>query len=454
MSDFNTPFAEFAAKVRPSGAVNRFPSLGVGSDVFSYSVYMNGDAAKTLPSHLQQHEFKDVMLHALTEKLNLDSLSARDNLKVAEIVAVRSAWMSAVLESTVDRSGPLSGEVALDYAILTEGLTHPWILDELNKQRVLSAKLQPALALAAVAVGSPVRDLPPNEVSVGKVVAQDDTFTMQKTHEGEVVTHENRRLQTLPELGAEVMVSYYRGSGQVVNSLANVKVSPPYIFPGSEDLAVSVQDGKGVEQVVLFNSMAGFQKFVKVHNADIDFVRQAMDLRAKSPKEVAAAPNRELVTDVYLDPGSKCLAIDYKENGIVYSAMFGNAEAMSDIAHEFNIGPKDIAAARLLETKRPPQRESEAEALQASKLKLKAELGSQGYGNFTDSGVEGRSYIGRVVAASGLHVAQDVGRRSVALHDIRSFDKVPAVGDSLTVKFENGRGIVTDMVRASKDLGR
>lgn len=455
MKDFNLPFAEFAALVKPSGAINRFPSIGVGADVFSYSVYMNGPLAETMSADVKQHEFKDVMVIALTEKLGLDNTAARDNLKVAEIVAVRSAWMSAVLESTVDRSTPLSGEVSLDWALLADGLTHPWIQGELSNQRALSAKLQPALARASQAVGGHVRDLPPKEVSVGKVVAQDDTFTMQRTNEGEVVTHENRRLQQLPAVGAEVMVSYYRGSGQVVNSLENVKVSAPFIFPKSQDLAVSVHDAEGVEQVILFNSIGGFEKFVKAHGADIDLVRQAMDLRARTPKPVELPRKRELTTQVYIDPISDCLAVDYKENGVVYSAMFASVAAMADIAHEFNIGQEDLAAARQLDAQAQGSRlASPAGAEKASLNELRARLAVQGYGTFQESGIENRSYIGKIVGVSPLFVAQDLGRRTVAIHDVRNFDKAPALGDSLTVKFENGRGVVNDMVRATKDVGR
>lgn len=79
----------------PSDAVNRFPSIGSGADMLSYTVYMNGAAGRNLPEHLQQHDFKDVTLAALSEKLGLDPKSHRDNLKVAEVVSIRSSYMSA-----------------------------------------------------------------------------------------------------------------------------------------------------------------------------------------------------------------------------------------------------------------------------------------------------------------------------------------------------------------------
>jgi hypothetical protein len=455
MKNFDLPFAEFAQLVKPSGAINRFPSLGVGADVFSYSVYMNGPLAETLSSDVKEHEFKDVMVVALTEKLGLDSRSARDNLKVAEIVALRSAWMSAVLESTVDRKEPLSGDVALDWATLSDGLTHPWILTELDNQRALTSKLQPSLDRASAAVGGAVRDVPPRDISVGKVVARDETFTMQRTQDGEVVTHENRRLQDLPEVGDEVMVSYYRGTGQVVKSLENIKVSQPFIFPDSRDLAVTVNDAKGVEQIVLFSSISGFEKFVIAHGAETDLVRQAMDLQASLPKAVAKSRLREPTSQVYIDPNSECLAVDYKENGVEYSAIFGGPHVLAELASEYSLTEEDLLhayemALELDLTKSHEPAEAERVALTA----LKSDLAKLEYGGFQDSGVNGRSYMGKIVAANGMFVAQDVGRRNVAIHDVRNLDKAPAIGDTLTVKFDKGRGVVTDMVKASKDLGR
>lgn len=451
----NTPsemsFAEFADAMKPSGAVNRFPAIGAGADVYSYSVYMNGPMTAALPEHALEHTYKDVMLHALTEKLQLDSASARDNLKVAEIVAVRGTWMSAVLERSSKTA--LLDQVVKDYELLTKGLTHPWIVGELNKQRALTAKLQPALAWAGVA-----KDVIPRETSVGRVVGQDSDFTFQKTKDGEVVTHENRRLNGTPMMGSEVLVSYYRGTGQVVNSLENMKVSPPFVDPVSNDLAVMLEDGKGVEQVILFNSVVGFGAFVAAHGLEGDLVRQAIDVREASPKAVAALVTRELVKPPYVDIASGCLAVDYREGGVVYSALFRNAAEMASLASEFDLGSKAVAMGKALEDGR---RSNTAEPdvaewkSQASETELRAALKTNGFENYQPSKIDGRSYVGKIVAVSAFHVAQDVGRRVVVIHDTRSLDKAAALGDSLSVKFEGGRGRVTDMVKAAgKDVGR
>lgn len=450
MKPFDMPFSEFAEAMKPSGAVNRIPSLGVGADVHSYSVYMNGPLAALLPADAQEHQYKDVMLHALTEKLQLNSGSARDNLKVAEVVAVRSAWMSSVLESTLDRPAGLSEQVLEDYALLTDGLTHPWIVGELDKQRALGAKLQPALDRAGMATGGKVKYVAPKENSVGEVVAQDDDFTMQKTGDGEVVTHENRRLNAKPVVGSEVVISYYRGSGQVINSLANVKVSPPFIDSVSGDLAVLLAEGAR-DQVVLFNSVSSFGNFVKAHGLDDKLVRQAMDARAASPKVVVPPPERVLASDVYVDAASGCLAVDYKERGVVYSALFRNADEMGVIADEFGLGAKEITAAGILEGQMADR--PRVNAQEASEMSLRANVAGMGYEGIQEP-VDGRLYIGKVIAVSGLHVAQDIGRRAAVIHDLRALDKVPAVGDNLTVKFDFGRGKVTDMGQKGKDLGR
>lgn len=445
-------FAEFAEAMKPSGAVNRFPAIGAGDDVYSYSVYMNGPMTAALPEHSLEHTFKDVMLHALTEKLQLNPASARDNLKVAEVVAVRSAWMSAVLERSSETA--LSAQVVNDYELLTKGLTHPWIADELSKQRALLSKLQPALVRAGIP-----KDVIPKETSIGKVVAQDLNFTFQKTNDGEVVTHENRRLNAMPALGSEVMVSYYRGTGQVVNSLETLKVSPPFIDPVSEDLAIMFDDGKGLEQVLLFNSMASFGKFVKAHGMDTKLVQQAMDAREASPKVVSPLPKRDLVTQPYVDAESGCIAVDYKENGIVYSALFRSATEMASLANEFDLGAKAVALGQLLESGvhgKLPESEIVNRARikgESSELDLRMDLKQMGHQDVSYS-ADGASYVGKVVAQSALHVAQHIGRGAVVIHDLRTLDKAAGVGDLLTVKFDKDRGQVTDMVKAEKDLGR
>ena len=445
-------FAEFADSMKPSGAVNRFPTVGAGADVYSYSVYMNGPMTAALPVHALEHTFKDVTLHALTEKLQLNSASARDNLKVAEVVALRSTWMSAVLESSVEAK--LSNQVVADYELLTNGMKHPWIVGELDKQRALLSKLQPALMKMGLA-----KDVIPRETSIGKVVGQDSNFTFQKTRDGEVVTHENRRLDAMPAVGSDVTVSYYRGTGQVVNSLEKLKVSAPFIDPVSEDLAVMLEDGKGLEQVVLFNSMTSFGKFVKAHGVDDVAMKQAMAAREATPKAVARAPKRDLVTHPYLDALSGCLAVDYRENGIVYSAMFGSSAVLASLASEFGMGAADVNLAAALESGELANLSvSGVQNVQQTKdelseLDLRAALKTMGHLDVRRP-VSGQSFSGKVVAVAALHVAVHIGRGAIVICDLRSLDKTAAKGDSIAVKYDGVRGRVTSMEKAAGGVGR
>lgn len=454
MKPSHLPFASFVEAVKPTGAVNRFPGVGAAADVYTYSVYMNGAITAQLPQHATEHSFKDVTLQALTEKLGLNPLSARDNLKVAELVALRSSWMSAVLENGVDY-GPERQQVLDDFAQLSKGMQHPWIESELVRQRELSARLGPTLARAGLD-----KDVPPREVSVGRVVAQDEDFTLQATTAGEIVVHENRRLQALPQVGEAAMVSYYRGSGQVVDSVERATFSAPFIDGKTEDLAVRVTStGQTEPQVVLFNNVQSYEQFVQAHKLDQGLVQQAFDARAAKPKAVYAAPKRSIVNGPYVDDKSACLAIDYEEAGVTYTALFESAEKLAAVAREFGMGAKGIAEATRLEAAAAasPARtllQDESRALRESEIDVRADLRTAGYMFPERSGEIDRDYVGKVVATSALHIAQDTGRGKVVIHDARALDKLPKLGEQINVRFKDGRGVVNDMMRTGQKLSR
>lgn len=360
---YEMPFAEFAAAVRPSGAVNRLPQIGRGDPVLSYSVYMNGPAAKELPASAQEHLFRDVMVHALTDKLGLDSKSFRDNMKVAELVATRSAWMTAVLESSVDRSADrftrgaqareLPAEVVRDYEMLSEGsgLGHPWMQAQIRTQLALSKNLRPAIDAAEQAVGGPVKERVPREVESGKIVSQNLDFTVQQIGDGEVVAHENRRLESLPELGKDVTVTYYRGQGQVVENTRELKMSEPYIEKSSGDLAVSLLGKQGeVKEVVLFNGVSSFAQFVTDHKLDSSLVEKALDARAATPKvqPVERKPERSPASDIYFDKKQEALAYDFVENGRKHTVLFSGPEAVASKANEYGLSADQVKQADTL----------------------------------------------------------------------------------------------------------
>lgn len=451
---YQMSFTDFVQAVQPSGAINRFPSVGKSADVYMYRVYMNGEVGKTLPKHAQEQTFKDVTIQALSEKMRLNPESTRDNLKVAEMVALRSAYMTAVLESSLGMQ-PFAAEVLADYETLSKGLGHPWIKEELNKQRELSDRLSQTLTRFGVA-----KDVIPNEVTVGKVMAQDKNFTLQQEPSGQVVTHENRRLQILPEVGSEAMVSYYRGGGQVVQGQA--KFSEPFVDPQTEDLAVKVTNPiGGIQKVVLFNNVQSYAQFVQAHGLEDRLVQSAFNVRAMRPKKDFKTPDRVPVSMPYMDLKSRSLAIDYTEGGASYTAIFENAAKMASLSREFGIGAKAIAEAHRIEgvhtqqTKDVPGQQNPETNLLYSAAGMRHLLRDKGYWSpQTSDGNPDRRYVGPVVAVTEMHIAQDIGRTQVVVHDVRTLDKVPSVGDHLNIRFKDGRGIVTDMVKSSKDRGR
>lgn len=451
-------FAQFAAAVRPSGGINRYTMPGTDIDVHTWSVYMNGPLAEQLPANAREHEFRDVMVNALTEKLGLDSGSFRDTLKVAEIVATRSAYLAAVSELLRDRTTTLSPEAMEECLLLADksrAMTHPWIVSEIEKQMALSKGLAPVLARASEVVGREVTDRAPREVGMGRVVAADLNFTVQHTTDGEIVTHENRRLSKVPVVGENITVSYYRGGGQVVDSLDKMQVSPPFIDKKSMDLAVVVVDGKGKEQMVLFNSMVGFHEFVQVHGLDEQMMAQAMDARTATPKPAAKAPPMRVAQGVpYIEEESGCLGIDFTENGVPHGVLFGSMAAMEGCAKEFGITPPMLEAARQLTPLM--SMEQAVEDMQEITQKLH-QLGYRGVPKDAALLAEDKqrnTFIGKVVAEAGVLVAQDVGRGEAVTHDLRKLDHVVGEGERMTVKYNNGRGSVLEIERGGQSMER
>ncbi len=281
-------FATFADEAKACGALNRLPGIdGDGVDVLSYTVCMNGAVIGALPAESLNQAFEDDRIQKLTEKVGLDTNSLRDKLKVAELVAVRNAWMSAVLDATTDVSGGgLSSGVLDDYESLTDSLDHPWVVAQVEAQKSLKENLVPVHKAASAAVGRAVTDTIPEEITRGMIVAQNTDFTVQAGQEG-VVTHENRRLASVPSVGDDVTVLYYRGNGQVFANNQALTVSEPFVDPQSGDLAVQLAaDGKTERKMVLFNGLATFAKFVELHALDTFLVEKAITAREAAPKKV------------------------------------------------------------------------------------------------------------------------------------------------------------------------
>jgi hypothetical protein len=334
-----------------------------------------------------------------------------------------------------------------DYAVVANGLAHPWITKELNGQRALSSGLQPALETASAAVGIVIKDLLPSEFSSGVVVSQSMDFTMQEIKGGAVVTHENRRLLKVPSIGEDVTIAYYKGTGQVFDNLEKLQVSPPYIDRETGDLAVLlVEEDGNAKSVVLFNSISSFAKFVVAQGLDSELLEEAVNMRVATPKvvKVPTTPKRDLVSDVYVDKVSGCLAADYTEQGAKYSVLFNKAAGLEANAQQYGMNANHIAKAKSLELKQAAiTPKTELESLDA----LVAKMADMNVQDIAGEAVDGRQYMGKVICESPLHIAQDTGRGSVMIHDKRELDKLPNKGDSFTVAYNNGVGKVADLVR-------
>jgi hypothetical protein len=446
---YEMSFTEFAENVKPSGAVNRTAPVAGVDDYLSYTVYLNGPLASGFPPDIQEQTFKDVMVHALTKDLGLNHQSFRDNLKVVELVTVREAWMASVLALTPELSKTLSEEVLNDFETLNAGLMHPWVLAELNKQRAMTKGLKPALDAAALKVGADVKDKTPNQFTNGIVLSSNSDFTVQAANNGEIVTHENRRLVAIPEVGQNISVAYYRGAGQVFESHENIKVTDPYLDKETGALAVMLLNENGApKQVLLFSGLSPYDQFIKAQNLDKGLLDIAFEVLDKKPKVEIPKPiiKRELLSDIYVDDISGCLAVDYSENGAKFSVVFSNAEAIEAYAKDYGFKESNLSLARKLES---GHNEITIDDVFTSLEDIKNKLAAEGASEYVKPDVESRRYVGRVAGESSLHVAQDIGRKVMIIHDKRHLDKLPEVGDRMTIEYKDGRGTVTEMERQS-----
>lgn len=402
-------FAEFALAARPTGAVNRWPQIGSGADVLTYSVYMNGPLADRLPNEAREVEYKDVMLHALTDKLGLDSEYFRDNMKVAELVATRNAWMAAVLESTMGRDGApvaiLSEEVTRDYELLTRGLSHPWLREQVEAQRALSRSLGPALRSAESVTHGAVEEQVPDVVNTGIVVSQNDDFTVQQVGNGRVVAHENQKLGGIPPKGENVVIVYYRGEGQVFPNSKELDISHPFVDPITDKLSVLVTSAdKSMEQQVLFNSVRDYERFVGAQGLSYALVNEAMALSRASGRAVPlSGPSKEDA---------------HKPLGVVDKL----TKEVIETGQKLGCHLDQEKLSRLLE-----------------------------YGRGTDG-----LFIGKVLKVDERHglVYQATGPNKGEVHRLSALSRVPAVNEIATIRMKDGRGQVEGPAQRQGREGR
>lgn len=291
MAEFNLSFSEFAETANAAGEITKLPQLGASNDVLNYTVYLNGPYVDISHYGPETYSYPDVLLHAKTEQLGLDPNNPRDNLTVAEIIAVREAWQYMVLEQSgrmLDgKVVPLPEKIVKDYELLSDKLTHPWIMEKIQSRKDLSQNLNATLKEASSVTGMTVADNTPGQYNRGTIISQNKDYTVQSSIKGEIVTHENHRLDSLPKVGDDVIVSYYRGHGQVASTKGKV-ISEPYVERNTKDIAVSLTDKSGnLKEVLLFNGLASYAKFVEAEKLDKSLVEKAIVAREAHPKKFA-----------------------------------------------------------------------------------------------------------------------------------------------------------------------
>ncbi|RWA57408.1 hypothetical protein AU476_40800 [Cupriavidus sp. UYMSc13B] len=57
---------------------------------------------------------------------------------------------------------------------------------------------------------------------------------------------------------------------------------------------------------------------------------------------------------------------------------------------------------------------------------------------------ENGKFVGIVDTRTEFHLVQHLGRNTVAIHDLATLDRVPAIGKSVSIQYSNGRAAVAD----------
>lgn len=135
-------FADFVETIKSSLSIGcgRLSFVNPTTE-YGVSFYSAQGSGGELPEAVKRHSFDEKTILAFTEKLGLDQTSERHKVKAAELLAMRNVWIAmlqckfAQLQITEIRL-LLTGEaedIAIDYAMLTSGLSHPWILEKVRQ---------------------------------------------------------------------------------------------------------------------------------------------------------------------------------------------------------------------------------------------------------------------------------------------------------------------------------
>lgn len=146
---YEMTFVEFAEAIRPSWCTSLGSStLSSDNPEWLTSVWNSADKRgiyhviwynallkNELPPEAQKYQFDDLSLYPITARLGLNPEIEKDNIKAAILLAVRNAWITAIQhhygQSATDLpSCTLTNAAAAEYVLLTSGLVHPWIKEQ------------------------------------------------------------------------------------------------------------------------------------------------------------------------------------------------------------------------------------------------------------------------------------------------------------------------------------
>lgn len=147
---YEMTFVEFAKAIGPSWGTSLGSStLSSDNPEWLTSVWNSADKRgiyhvswynkllkNELPPEAQKYQFDDLSLYPITARLGLNPEIENDNIKASMLLAVRNAWISAIQhhygQSATDIPiCTLTNAAATEYVLLSSGLVHPWIKEQI-----------------------------------------------------------------------------------------------------------------------------------------------------------------------------------------------------------------------------------------------------------------------------------------------------------------------------------
>lgn len=187
---YEMTFSEFAETINPAWSFGvKFPQRNASSDPgwitsvwdstekkVAYGVsWFNEALGSQLPSEAQSYSFDDDTVHPFTKKLGLNPEITEDNVKAAQLWAMRDAWIAAIKQccSANTPINFLSHEATTDYLLLTSGVIIPWM--NMEVMRYIAEQRQRKLDDASkpnVPINMPTEPKKPNAQSMRELTSK------------------------------------------------------------------------------------------------------------------------------------------------------------------------------------------------------------------------------------------------------------------------------------------